>query len=167
MVPVMRIGDSTWERLKHWAVPLEDSPDDVLTRVLDMADEHAQCGRPALPTPSKADRPKAAENKRAGRGQKVPPVAYESPIEETLYELGGKGRTNEVLVIVEQKMKHLLGEFDYQVLPSGREVRWRNTAQWARNNLVMAGSLKNKDDSGHGVWELTEQGIKSVESKRA
>ena len=165
MVPVIRIGDSTWERLKRRAVPLEDSPDDVLTRVLDLADEHDECRRPALPTPLKANRPKVAENKRAGRGQKVPEVAYESPILETLYELGAKGRANEVLVIVEQKMKHLLGDFDYQALPSGQDFRWRKTANFARNTLVQNGLLKR--DSERGTWELTELGIKSVESRGA
>jgi len=137
----------------------------VLTRVLDLADEHAECRTPTVPTPSKADRPKAAENKRAGRGQKVPQVAFESPILETLHELGGKGPMNEVLVIVEQKMKHLLGEFDYQVLPSGQDARWRKTANWARHYLVKNSLLKSY--SGRGTWELTEQGIKSVEGKRA
>ena len=95
----------------------------------------------------------------------MPEVAYESPIIETLYELGGKGRANEVLVIVEQKMKHLFGEFDYQVLPSGQDFRWRKTANFARNTLVQNGLLKS--DSERGTWELTEQGIKSVETRRA
>ena len=56
MVPVIRISDSNWERLKRRAVPLEDKTDDVLTRVLDLADEHDECHKPALPTPLKANR---------------------------------------------------------------------------------------------------------------
>src|SRR5436190_1788242 len=40
MAPVIRITDETYERLKAWAVPLEDRPEDVIRRVLDVADGH-------------------------------------------------------------------------------------------------------------------------------
>ena len=35
MSPVIRISDETWERLKSFARPLEDSADDVVRRALD------------------------------------------------------------------------------------------------------------------------------------
>ena len=38
MVPVIRIGEDTYEMLKKWAVPLEDRPDDVIRRILDVAE---------------------------------------------------------------------------------------------------------------------------------
>jgi len=163
-MPVVRIGDSTWDRLKQWAEPLEDSPDDVLRKVLDMADEHLRCRSHTQPSPDKVKGNGAAKSKRGARGQKVPEMAYESPILETLYEMGGRGQMNEVLSVVERKMKHLFGDFDYQMLPSGGDIRWRNTAAWRRLNLVKRGLLK--DDSEWGVWELTEQGVKAVEDKR-
>ena len=37
-MPVMRISEDTWKRLQSWAIPLEDSPDDALRRVLDAAE---------------------------------------------------------------------------------------------------------------------------------
>lgn len=37
MPRTIRISDETWERLKAWARPLEDSADDVVVRVLDQA----------------------------------------------------------------------------------------------------------------------------------
>ena len=43
MAPVIRIGDDTWEMLKIWAVPLEDSADDALRKVLRAANEHRKC----------------------------------------------------------------------------------------------------------------------------
>ena len=43
MPPVIRISDESWERLKQWAIPLEDTPDKVLVRLFDMADEHRSC----------------------------------------------------------------------------------------------------------------------------
>lgn len=39
MVPVIRISEDTYERLKKWAVPLEDRPDDVIQRILDVAEK--------------------------------------------------------------------------------------------------------------------------------
>lgn len=36
MMPVIRISDTTWERLKKWAEPLVDSPDDVIRKLLDI-----------------------------------------------------------------------------------------------------------------------------------
>ena len=39
-MPVVRIGDTTWEMLKTWATPLEDTADDALLKVLRIADEH-------------------------------------------------------------------------------------------------------------------------------
>lgn len=40
-MPMYRISDETHERLKRWAVPLEDSRDDVVRRVLDVAEGKA------------------------------------------------------------------------------------------------------------------------------
>jgi hypothetical protein len=39
-MPVIRVSDATWARLKKWAEPLEDSPDDAIGRVLDLAERH-------------------------------------------------------------------------------------------------------------------------------
>ncbi len=40
-MPNYRISDETHERLKRWAVPLTDSRDDVVRRVLDVAEGKA------------------------------------------------------------------------------------------------------------------------------
>lgn len=42
MMPVVRISDGTWERLKTWAEPLEDTADDALRKVLDIAERHRE-----------------------------------------------------------------------------------------------------------------------------
>ena len=173
-MPVVRIGDSTWERLKSWAVPLEDSPDDVLQRVLDKADEHRNCSallqssaavEDSLSQCPDTNEANATKFKRLPQGQKVSNEAYMFPILEAVYELGGRGRMNEVLPIVELKMKHLFSDVDYEIMLGGGDVRWRNTAQWARYTLVHQRGLLKKN-AGHGIWELTEQGIAEVESKR-
>ena len=40
-MPTYRISDATHERLKRWAIPLEDNRDDVIRRVLDVAEGKA------------------------------------------------------------------------------------------------------------------------------
>ena len=186
MVPVVRIGDGNWERLKQWAIPLEDSVDDTLGRLLDIAEVHSLCSSHtnlserklhpqtvANPSPANVSTNSAAPDigdnvatsKRLPRGLKVPNEAYEHPILESVYELGGKARMRDVLPLVESKMKHLFSEVDYQITPGGGDYRWRNTAQWARNTLVHRRGLL-KQDSGHGMWELTAQGITEVEKSR-
>ena len=44
-MPVIRITDSTWSRLQRWAVPLEDTPEDAVRKVLDAAEEHLKYPR--------------------------------------------------------------------------------------------------------------------------
>ena len=46
MMPVIRISDKTWERMKKYARPLEDLPDDVIGLALDALEER---GLPAPP----------------------------------------------------------------------------------------------------------------------
>lgn len=47
-MPVIRISDSTWDRLKRWAEPLEDSADDAIRRVLDAAEKDPVLGKAPL-----------------------------------------------------------------------------------------------------------------------
>jgi len=95
---------------------------------------------------------------------KTPERAYRVPILEALEQLGGRGHTQEVLDIVYEKMKDRLTEDDLKPLPSGGEMRWRNTAQWERHNMVREGVLR--DDSPKGVWEITEAGRAYLEQAR-
>ena len=42
-MPTIRVKDETYGKLKLWAVPLEDTPNDAIERVLDMAEAHREC----------------------------------------------------------------------------------------------------------------------------
>lgn len=162
-MPVIRITDATWDRLKRWAIPLEDSPEDAVRKVLEAAEEHLKCRE----TTGGSNQTKArtrAKGKKLRKGMKTPQQAYRYPILETLYELGGSASVGDVLKVVEKKMKPLLNEVDYQMLPSGVDVRWRNTAMWERFDLVKEGLLKS--DSPDGIWELSDKGIQEVETKK-
>jgi restriction system protein len=83
---------------------------------------------------------------------------------EVLVEMGGKGRANKVLDRVEQKMVHVLNDIDRQILKGGGSIRWRNTAQWGRLDLVHLGYLS--DSSPQGIWEITEAGRKYLQNRR-
>lgn len=184
-MPVVRISDTTWEMLKTWAAPLEDTADDALKKALRVADEHRRCslhmgsidnGRHAeaktdpaaedghvRDLEATADMPHRSVQKLP-RGQKVTNQVFEMPILEVLYELGGSARMREVLDGVERKIGHLFGPVDHELMPSGGDIRWRNTAQWARNSLVKRGLLRA--DSPRGIWELADEGVAEVEKNR-
>jgi restriction system protein len=100
---------------------------------------------------------------RLKRGLRTPDVAFETPIMQALSEMGGSGATAEVVNRVGEMMKVRLSDVDYERLPSPpHDYRWRNTAQWARYQLVQRGLLK--DDSPRGTWELSDTGYRALES---
>jgi hypothetical protein len=103
---------------------------------------------------------------RLQRGLRTPEEAFRRPILETLVELGGSAPIGEVLERVGIKMKSVLNQYDREPLPlDPRSVRWKNTAQWCRNTLVREGLMKN--DSHHGVWEISDAGRKWLSHESA
>ena len=94
---------------------------------------------------------------RLRRGLRTPESAFRIPILKALVEVGGSGKSTEVLARVEPMIKNVLKKVDYQPLASDPDnLRWRNTAQWSRNILVKEGLLKEVER--RGVWEITDKG---------
>ena len=91
----------------------------------------------------------------------MPHAEYTLPILEALIEMGGKGRMRNVLDRVLDKIKDQLKPKDFEKLPSGTAIRWKNRAQWERQRLKSQGNLKK--DSPHGIWEITDEGRKLYE----
>lgn len=103
---------------------------------------------------------------RLPRGLRTPEEAFRRPILEALVELGGKAPIGDVLNIVEKKMKSKFTKYDLEPLSSDpKSIRWRNTAQWCRNNLVREGLMKV--DSPYGIWEISELGRKALQNESA
>lgn len=99
------------------------------------------------------------------KGQITPQDDYCQPILEVLVEMGGKGKTKTVIDRVGKKMKGTLKPVDYETHKSNdKQIRWRNTAQWARNKMVNSDG-RMKKDSPNGVWEISEKGRKWLERK--
>ena len=104
---------------------------------------------------SKRTRRPTSRGKKLPRGAKTPQNAFVLPILHTLEGLGGSGTVAEVLDLVGKLMVGTLNEFDLSPLKNG-QVRWRNTARWARQKMKDEGLLAG--DSPRGIWEITARG---------
>ncbi|MGD0024025.1 MAG: winged helix-turn-helix domain-containing protein [Xanthobacteraceae bacterium] len=147
MMPVIRISDATWERLKAHARPFEDKPEDIVNLALDALDE--KVGR-KQPQPEKE-----AIIKKTEKRNMLPQKEFRMPLLKTLAELGGSARVSEIRQALEKKIAPLLNEADYEKVSTG-EVRWWNAACWERANLVREGLFA--DDKERGVWKLSIKG---------
>jgi len=93
---------------------------------------------------------------RASTGKKTHQKKYRVPILKALVEMGGNARVSRVLDRVGVLMADILNDFDRKMLPTGKEIRWRNTAMWERNNMKKEGLLAN--NSPAGSWAITDKG---------
>jgi len=99
------------------------------------------------------------------KGLITPQDDYCQPILEVLVEMGGKGKTKTVIDRVGEKMKSTLKLIDYESHKSNeKQIRWRNTAQWARNKMVNSDG-RMKKDSPNGVWAISDKGRKWLEKQ--
>jgi restriction system protein len=94
---------------------------------------------------------------RIGKGEITPHMAYCRYILEVLIEMGGGGKTKTVLDRVGEKLKAVLKPKDYEHHKSSNQIRWRNTAQWARNTMVNDDG-RMKKGSRNGYWEISDKG---------
>src|SRR5260221_3281972 len=94
---------------------------------------------------------------RISKGLRTPEPAFFRPILQALCDLGGSAKRSDVFNVLEPSMRDILQPIDYQILSSEAEqVRWQNSAQWARNLMVKEGLLQ--PDSPVGIWAITEKG---------
>ena len=144
-MPNIRLSDSIYQRLLRRAISFEDSPEDVIARLLEQTDG------PDTPV---AD-PKEELPSRAAPGSVLPVHGYWIPILELLEEAGGAAPSNDIVDALEERIQGMLMPRDFQPLKSG-EIRWRNRARFARLRMKERGLLS--DTSHRGVWEITDAG---------
>lgn len=95
------------------------------------------------------------------RGKRTKEAEFIIPILKSINELGGSGKTKDVLKKVNIKMKKKFNDYDVESLPSIPSMtRWKQTAQMARITMVKDGLLRK--NSPRGVWEITEKGKKAL-----
>lgn len=93
------------------------------------------------------------------KGEITPHTAYYRAILESLVEMGGSGKTKLVLDRVGEKLKETLKPIDYESHKSDeKQIRWRNSAQWARNTMVNEDGRMKK--TKNGIWEISDKGRK-------
>lgn len=180
-MPTIRISDKSWERLKAWAEPLVDTADSALAKALDAAERsRGVTPRPqGPPVPSKAGLaavdPSRAVTSRpqkpsvpirpgpaAAKHAKLPQKEFREPLLRVIYELGGSAHVHELRPILRERMESRLLPGDLEHVSGGVE-RWWNAACWMRHDLVSEGYFRN--DSPRGVWALSDEGVKLVESR--
>lgn len=152
-MPVIRITDATWERMKRHARPLEDTPDDIVRLALDALEgvtSKEKKGRPGIGRPSKAH-----------AGRKLPQKEFRSPLLLTLSDLGGGGSLDEVRKNIYPRIEGKLGQEDHAIVATG-EARWWNAVCWERSELVKEGYLRS--DSPRGRWELSDEGRRKAKA---
>jgi hypothetical protein len=94
---------------------------------------------------------------RIRKGLRTPEPAFFRPILQALSDLGGSAKRSDIFTLLDQSMRDVLKPIDYQILSSEAEqMRWQNSAQWARNLMVKDGLLQQ--NSPVGIWEITEKG---------
>lgn len=74
--------------------------------------------------------------------------------------MGGRARVRDLRSTMEKHMKSRLLPVDLESVKSG-QPRWWNLVCFERNALKEEGYLR--DDSPHGVWELSEKGAGFVD----
>jgi len=144
-MPVIRVDDDVFEALQKQAIPLVDTPNSVLRRLLGLAgvvrEDHREKG---------ARRVLGRSRGGTGRG------AYRVPILRALVSLGGRAQCRDVLERVEQRLRNNMTAADRETLPSKQRLRWQENAEWERYFMVKDGLLAS--GSPRGTWEITEEG---------
>ena len=147
-MPKIDIDDDIWQALQDRATPLVDTPTSVLRRLL---------GLPSVGDESLGVPPKMRKVGVRAEGR-TPQEAYRMPILGALFSAGGSMQASKVLEHVKKSIGNQFNAVDLEMLKSGRDIRWRNAAQWERAAMVKAGLLKN--DSPRKIWEITDKGAR-------
>lgn len=153
-MPTIRIDEEVWRSLQSLARPFEDTPNDVLRRVLnlDPAEKVRRGAGVAVETiGGKTTQPDSTAL------QRTPQQAFRRPILEALVALGGQAEVSAVIERVREEMKAKLTRFDLQDIRSGM-VRWEKAANWERFVMVEEGLLEA--GTPRGIWKISERGRK-------
>ena len=86
-----------------------------------------------------------------GKGPDV--VRFFRPLVEVLREIGGSGRSAEVVDLVIERMN--IPESEQAAILKSGQSRVYNQVHWARLHLIKVGLLRSSE---RGVWTLTEKG---------
>lgn len=155
-MPKIMVTSSTYERLLRRSMSFSDTPDDVITGLLDDADGATPPVRSDEDGPQRTRAP-------APPGSILAEEEYWAPILRVLVESGGSAPANDVIAAVEAYIGDALKTRDRDRLTNG-EIRWRNRARFARLRMKERGLLSST--SRRGTWEITDAGRAYLEQPR-
>jgi hypothetical protein len=155
-MPEVDISSRVYDRLLQRTVSFNDTPDDVIKRLLDEVE-----GAEPSPNPTGRSHEARRGTPPAAPGSILPISEYWVPILSTLAEAGGSAPASEVIDALEERMAGSFKGRDRDTLRNG-EIRWRNRARFARLRMKERGLLS--DTSPRGIWEITDSGQAYLES---
>ncbi|MGE7415083.1 hypothetical protein [Methylobacterium tarhaniae] len=148
-MPDVWISDPTWERLQQHARFLGGTLDVVLDRAIDALDQVTGCDT----------KPKASEGVITPTDPPrriLPPRQCRRIVIETLHELGGAATRAVLREAIEQKLKPLLTDKDYEPIDSGGPRWWYDVVYRGCLYIVREGLLKV--DTPRDSYELSAAG---------
>ena len=183
----IEIDDEVFARLQAQAIPLVDSPNDVLRRLLGLdkprtvrergdprqeggtvslsleaAGNDSKTRNTLIPPPPPPRRRARSSNARRAAGELLPLEEYCRPILTALVENGGELRSRQV----PEAMAHLIDDY---LRPADRVVDSEGIPVWF-GRVGWAGSMCRKE--GHldsaaprGIWRITDEGRKAAAQK--
>jgi hypothetical protein len=169
MSPHVELDQEIFEFLQTNAVPLVDTPNTVLRRLLGLGAADGSLTPPivaadapvpaAKPLGTKTTRKTAKLTKtkrtRAAAGTLLPEERYELPLLKALADAGGQAPYRDVVDAVGRELKEELLPADFEHLNSGG-IRWQSRLQFVRLRLIERGYLDK--NAPRGVWAITEAG---------
>jgi hypothetical protein len=158
-MPVIRISQKTWDRLKSHATPLEHSANDVVNMALDALEAAPRKNQPVQRRSTFAS---TTRSRRSQQRKRFSLMQLRAPLLETLYARGGKAYSREIRAAMEQLVVPVLGPAAYELVSNG-QPRWWNAVCSLRNDLIRDGIFVS--DSERGIWELSKRGLELMRAR--
>jgi len=147
------LSAATYKRLLQHIESFEETPENVIQRLLDAVEGGVANTSPEL---------KSTAELLKEEGALLPESEYWIPILEILVTRKGAARGRDVIDALEARLGKQLTARDHDVLEMG-EVRWRNRARFARLRMKEQGLIS--DQSPRGIWEITEKGRRFLDER--
>jgi hypothetical protein len=161
----IRVDEEVYRELESRIQSFGDTPNLVLRRLLGLerpadlraSDVHVMYAPSAWRLGGfRRGRPRSQERRQTRQEE------FRRPILETLVDMGGEGRAQDVLDEVGRQLQHVFTPLDREPLSNG-EPRWRVSAAFERKNLVDRGLLDS--NSPRGLWRISEAGRRWLEEE--
>jgi exonuclease VII small subunit len=140
------------------------------TKVRNLRDEWVNMNVPPTKTPPKRRirrTPKKGSRTvgpRLEEGKRTKNEDFHIPILQVLVKNGGRTTYSELIDELTRDLADTLNKFDWEFLPDGHTIRWKNNVGWAKKPLKDAGLISTT--APDGIWEITDAGRRMVEESK-